>query len=171
MSAHIYLLVCLLACLSAFIHSFIHACTASHLLDQTNILTPKQNPPNGCSGLLAPGKLLRIIQHKIHEFVESKDNSLNSDVHLLIQPHLHPGFLLEVPKDQIDGLNHHFLDAGGLGGLGQVLPGNIPFSAASLMLRKNFKNEARGKKTPFISADLKTLHAHWRNGRYLRPRP
>ena len=54
--------------------------------------------------------LLSVIQHQIHVLVESRDDALNPQVDVLVEPDLDPGLVLKKPEDQIDRLGHHLLD-------------------------------------------------------------
>ena len=51
-----------------------------------------------------------LIQNQIHVLVESNNMPLDPRIHIFIQPNRHQCPVLKVPENQIDGLNHNFLN-------------------------------------------------------------
>ena len=82
----------------------------ANILDQGYVVTLHQNSSNTLPLTPLDVNLLRVIKNQIHVLIKTDDMALNSEILLVKQPHLDPGSVLEEPEDQVDGLDHEFLD-------------------------------------------------------------
>lgn len=80
-----------------------------HHLDNSDVVAFKHDAPQRSSVHRFNVQFLSIIQHQVHVLIEADNVALNSEPHVLVEPHLHSGSVLQVSEDQVDGLHHHFL--------------------------------------------------------------
>eukprot|EP00307_Rebecca_sp_RCC1486_P001825 CAMPEP_0119417400 /NCGR_PEP_ID=MMETSP1335-20130426/15705_1 /TAXON_ID=259385 /ORGANISM="Chrysoculter rhomboideus, Strain RCC1486" /LENGTH=103 /DNA_ID=CAMNT_0007442575 /DNA_START=346 /DNA_END=653 /DNA_ORIENTATION=+ len=82
-----------------------------HTHQEGDIVALEQDAANVSSRLLLAVHLFSVIKHKVHKLVEADDAPFDAQIGLLVEPHLYPRLVLQVPEDQVNGLGHHFLNA------------------------------------------------------------
>lgn len=80
-----------------------------YILYQCNVVAFKHYSTQLSSILRFHVILLCVVQNQIHVLIESDNVTLDSEIHVLIKPHLHSGPVLEVSEDEVDRLDHHLL--------------------------------------------------------------
>jgi len=79
-------------------------------LDAGDVVTLEHDAFQGLAGVTLQVDLDSVVQDQVHVLVEPGDDALNPGVDILVQPHSHNCTVLEVSKDEVDGLHHHLLN-------------------------------------------------------------
>ena len=88
------------------VHKILRRC--NHL-NKSDVVTFEQNSANLLSFSLLMD-LFSFIDNKIHIFIEANDVSFNTCLNIFVQPNLYSSSSLQTSKDEINWLNHNFLN-------------------------------------------------------------
>jgi len=80
-----------------------------HGLDERDVVALEHDPSQLLPAVRLHVHLDGVVQHEVHVLVEAHDAAVDAQVHLLVEPDLDAGAVLQVAEDEVDGLNHHFL--------------------------------------------------------------
>lgn len=96
-------------CMNCFLGLMVLLRWAANILDECDIVALQHDPAERATILRFQMILFGIVQHQIHVFVETNDVTLDTQWNIFVQPNLNTRTILQVSKNQIDGLHHHFL--------------------------------------------------------------
>jgi len=80
------------------------------ILNQCNVVTLKEKTTTSSTSSRLGIDFIGVIQYKIHIFIKSTNDPFHPQANVFVQPDHYPRLVLEVPKNQVNGLNHNLLD-------------------------------------------------------------
>lgn len=78
--------------------------------DERDVLAFQQNLANGLPLLRLDVHFLRVFENQVHVLIEANDVAFDAHCHIFGEPHLNASAVLQIAKDEVDGLDHHLLD-------------------------------------------------------------